>query len=111
MAFSESAAAKTCGRADDVSQKTIDVVGLMRFSIDALISACRIGSNEVSCADEINEKQVVRRFVLRLSGRQIVNRYVAAIIGPTRLGMIEYFCFPEQRDPWGGTFNNQHKRR
>jgi hypothetical protein len=25
--------------------------------------------------------------------------------------MIDYFCFPERRDPWGGPFNGQHKRR
>src|SRR5262245_49387002 len=46
-----------------------------------------------------------------MSGGQIVKRYVAAMIGPTRLGMIDYFRFPEQRDRWGGSFNGQHKRR
>ena len=42
---------------------------------------------------------------------QIVAQYVAAIIGPVHRGMIDYFRFPERRDPWAGPFNGQYKRR
>jgi hypothetical protein len=41
----------------------------------------------------------------------IIKRLVAAFIGPIALGMIDYLRFPEQRDPWGGPFNGQQKRR
>jgi hypothetical protein len=40
-----------------------------------------------------------------------VKRYVAKMIGPVKRGIIDYFRFPERRNPWGGPFNGQHKRR
>lgn len=42
---------------------------------------------------------------------RFLTRYVGAVIPPTHLGMIDYFRFPERRDPWGGPFNGQHKRQ
>jgi len=42
---------------------------------------------------------------------QVMKQYVAAMIGPVNQGMIDYFRFPERRDPWGGPFNGQHKRQ
>ena len=42
---------------------------------------------------------------------KVVTQCVGAIIGPMHRGMIDYFRFPERRDPWGGPFNGQHKRR
>jgi hypothetical protein len=40
-----------------------------------------------------------------------ITKYLGAIIGPMRQGMIDYFRFPERRDAWGGPFNGQDKRR
>jgi len=42
---------------------------------------------------------------------KIVTKYLDVIIGPVLLGAIDYFRFPERRDPWGGAFNGQYKRR
>jgi hypothetical protein len=42
---------------------------------------------------------------------KVVRKYLGSIIGPMPLGMIDYFRFPERRDPGGGPFNGQYKRR
>ena len=52
-----------------------------------------------------------RRVLANRGILQVLKRYGAAIIGPTYQGMIDYFRFPERRDPWGGAFNGQHKRQ
>jgi hypothetical protein len=38
-------------------------------------------------------------------------KYFGMIIGPVQLGMLDYIRFPDRRDPWGGAFNGQSKRR
>src|SRR5262249_6430962 len=43
---------------------------------------------------------------------KVIKKYLAAGIGPLGLGMLDYIRFPEQqRNPWGGPFNGQHKRQ
>ena len=55
-----------------------------------------------------------------MTGRQVradrnalraLRRYLGAIIGPMRLGTIDYFRFPIRRDLWGGPFNGQRRRQ
>jgi hypothetical protein len=42
---------------------------------------------------------------------KIATKYLGVVIGPRLHGTIDYFRFPERRDPWGGPFNGQYKRR
>jgi predicted O-methyltransferase YrrM len=37
-------------------------------------------------------------------------RFLRRLLGPTALGMIDYFRFPDRGDVWGGPFNGQPKR-
>lgn len=41
---------------------------------------------------------------------QLLRRRLATI-GPKHLGMLDYFRYPNRRDPWGGPFNGQCFRR
>jgi predicted O-methyltransferase YrrM len=40
-----------------------------------------------------------------------VRQRVADLIGPVRMGMVDYFRFPEMRERWGGPFNGQQARQ
>lgn len=40
-----------------------------------------------------------------------IAKMAAKIVGHQIVGAVEYFCFPDRRDSWGGPFNGQIKRQ